>query len=82
MLSDSVFECIEDMWKAIENYDYVDHSDHKEQLIETLTEMRYLLHRLDAFDRPLQDRSYIKKIIEDEWIERFQHMPPGCWLNR
>ena len=74
MLSDSVFDCLEAMWEAIITYEYFDNEEYREQLIETLTEMQYLLHKLDAFGRPVQTREYIKKFINEEWDRRINHL--------
>ena len=69
MLSDSLFEAAEEIWDAVQRYDYA--REFKDELIEMLTDMRFLQYKLDTpnFDHKLT-REDIRLIVLQTWDER------------
>jgi hypothetical protein len=79
MLSDSVFETIEKLWtECVVHYDYSD--QHKEQLVDVITDLSMLLYKMDLFGREdKMSRDKMKKLIVAEWDERIAAAPLSSW---
>ena len=71
MLSDSIFESLEILWDAINNYEYSE--EHKESLITAISKLSYILYKLDNTEINLTEEQY-KRYTLNRWshLDRLQ----------
>jgi hypothetical protein len=66
MFSDSLFEVIQEIWKAVHNYEYSD--DFKSDIINAVTDLRYIQYQLDTpYQQNITQKKHIKKLVEKMW---------------
>lgn len=65
MLSDSLFEACEEIWKAVHHYDYS--SYHKNELITAITEMAYITYQLDRMKTGIWTKDDMRKYVLERW---------------
>ena len=71
MLSDSIFEALEDLFQAVENYDYS--VDFKDELIEAMTILRTIQWKLDHIEKiDAWARKKIDESVCNEFNEALQ----------
>lgn len=70
MLSDSMHEVCESIWEAVKIYDYSE--DHKEELVNALTELGYIVYKLDRMkcDIIWSKKDYRNNYVLKRWAEK------------
>lgn len=67
MLSDSLFEVCQQIWRAKDDYEYSE--DHKKEMINALTELNFVIYKLDRIKEDCTlSKEDIRSIVTKQWL--------------
>lgn len=69
MLSDSLCDACEEIWSAVQNYEYCE--DYKDDIVDALTNLNFIVYKLDRMkDDCKLSKKDIRKNVLKRWSKR------------